>query len=210
MKERGIIFTDEMVRAILDGRKTQTRRLVNSVPTTHDFHGWIMSSACAKDEGKACWAIGDSPLLKDPIRLNCPVGKVGDRLWVRETFGLRVVRDAAGGTGEFITYRASKPDAVYCTCASGSVIPMKWKSPAQMPRRSSRILLEITGVRVERLQDISQEDAQAEGFEGYDDDVSGGMSPYSEFSQAWTDIYGKDSWRENAWVWVIEFKQIQG
>lgn len=86
MKERGIIFNAEMVRAILDGRKTQTRQIVKSVPTTHDFHGWVMSSTCAKDEGKAVWAIGDSPLLKDPIRLNCPLGKIGDRLWVRETW----------------------------------------------------------------------------------------------------------------------------
>ncbi|SPX75118.1 Uncharacterised protein [Morganella morganii] len=73
MKERGIIFSSEMVRAILDGRKTQTRRIVKSAPTTHNFHGWIMSSTCAKDEGKACWAIGNSPLLKDPIRLKWPI-----------------------------------------------------------------------------------------------------------------------------------------
>lgn len=86
MKERGIIFNSEMVRAILDGRKTQTRRIIKSVPATHSFHGWVMSSTCAKDEGKACWAIGDSPLLKEPIRLNCPLGKIGDRLYVRETY----------------------------------------------------------------------------------------------------------------------------
>ncbi len=70
--------------------------------------------------------------------------------------------------------------------------------------------IEIVDVWLQQVQEISQEDALAEGFEGYDDDVSGGVSPYSEFSQAWVDIYGKDSWRENPWVWVIEFKQIQG
>lgn len=205
MKERGIIFNSEMVRAILDGRKTQTRRLVNLVPTTHDFHGWVMSSTCAKDEGKACWAIGDSPLLKDPIRLNCPLGKIGDRLWVRETFGLRVIRDALGGTGEFLTYRASKPDAVYCTCASGDVIPIKWKPSSQMTRRRSRILLEITDVRVERLQDISGEDARSEGFICADSPAVGDID---EFSHSWKSIYGEDSWQANPWVWVIEFRRV--
>ncbi len=72
MKERGIIFNAEMVRAILDGRKTQTRRIIKSVPATHNFRGWVTSSTHKKDEGKACWAIGDSPLLKEPIRLNSP------------------------------------------------------------------------------------------------------------------------------------------
>lgn len=217
MKERGIIFNADMVRAILDGRKTQTRRIVKSVPTTHDFHGWVMSSTCAKDEGKAVWAIGDSPLLKDPIRLNFPLGKIGDRLWVRETFGLRVLRDALGGTGEFITYQASKPDAVYCTCADGSAIPMKWKSPAQMPRRSSRILLEITDVRVERLQDISRDDAIAEGAPPSHPSIDTVSREYgfpdfsrSWFGQTWWHIYGKENWQANPWVWVIEFKQIQG
>ncbi|MEM8257720.1 hypothetical protein Q4R52_16310 [Morganella morganii] len=201
MKERGIIFNAEMVRAILDGRKTQTRQVINwrrtrftEIGERDDGTQWPWSEDCEK----ACdyWH-------------ECPFGDIGDRLWVRETFGLRVVRDALGGTGEFLTYRASKPDAVYCAW-DGGYIPMKWRPSSQMTRWRSRILLEITGVRVERLQDISQEDAHAEGFEGYDDDVSGGMPPYSEFGQAWVDIYGKDSWRENPWVWVIEFKRIQG
>lgn len=69
--------------------------------------------------------------------------------------------------------------------------------------------IEIVDVWLQQVQEISQQDAQAEGFEGYDDDVSGGMSPYSEFSQAWVDIYGKGSWRENPWVWVIEFKRVK-
>ncbi|UPK82554.1 hypothetical protein LW139_07655 [Proteus vulgaris] len=215
MKERGIIFNAEMVRAILDGRKTQTRRIIKSVPATHNFHGWVMSSTRAKDEGKACWAIGDSPLLKEPIRLNCPLGKVGDRLWVRETFGNRVVRDALGGYGEFITYRASKPDAVYCTCASGDVIPMKWTPSIHMPRRYSRITLEITDVRVEQLQDISKQDAISEGApQGhYSIDVISKQFGFPDFSrswfaQIWMDIYGEDSWVNNEWVWVIEFKRI--
>lgn len=210
MKERGIIFNAEMVRAILDGRKTQTRRIIKFVPATHNFHGWIMSSTRAKDEGKACWAIGDSPLLKEPIRLNCPLGKVGDRLYVRETFGNRVVRDALGGYGEFITYRASKPDAVYCTCASGDVIPMKLIPSIHMPRRYSRITLEITNIRVERLNDISNDDAKSEGcWYGRGGGVPDkAITPSDQFPTLWEEIYGDGSWSSNPWVWVIEFKRI--
>ena len=182
----------------------------------------MISSACAKDEGKACWAIGDSPLLRDPIRLNCPLGKIGDRLWVRESFGSRVIRDASGGTGEFTTYRASNPDAVYCTSTSGETIPIKWKPSTQMPRSASRILLEITGVRVEHLQDISEDDAIAEGIIAgrYGNEgnwlngfyVPGNNQPYqtakAAYAELWRSIHGVDSWYMNSWVWVVEFKRV--
>ena len=198
MKEHGIIFNAEMVRAILDGRKTQTRRLVNSVPTTHDFHGWIMSSTCAKDEGKAVWAIGDSPLLKDPIRLNCPLGKIGDRLWVRETWQCGLCTEST------FAYKAThKPTDL----EEGWNEKIKWRPSSQMPRWASRILLEITGVRVERVQEISQEDAKAEGFVG--DGLSWSPSAYGQFADMWMSIYGAESWNSNQWCWVIEFKQIQ-
>ncbi|MGJ5663117.1 hypothetical protein [Morganella morganii] len=225
MKERGIIFNAEMVCAILDGRKTQTRRLAEFKVIEEGYnlnfsglksgfycYGVPSSGFVLRSMGAGCWNDRTFPLY-------CPFGNVGDRIWVRETFGLRVVRDAAGGTGEFITYRASKPDAVYCTCASGDVIPMKWKPPSQMPRRSSRILLEITGVRVERLQDISEEDAINEGVKSFPDghwkcyqSDYGKYSPTAigSFSTLWNSINGEDSWYKNPWVWVIEFKQIQG
>lgn len=209
MKEYGIIFNAEMVHSILDGRKTQTRRIIKSVPATHNFHGWVMSSTRAKDEGKACWAIGDSPLLKEPIRLNCPLGKVGDRLWVRETFGNRVVRDALGGYGEFITYRASKPDAVYCTCASGDVIPMKWTPSIHMPRRYSRITLEITDVRVERLKDAGDTEFKAEGYPLERELTGGSMDPFCWFRNLWDSVSPTNfKYEDNPWVWVIEFKRI--
>ncbi|MBT0367283.1 hypothetical protein ISO55_09960 [Morganella morganii subsp. morganii] len=208
MKERGIIFNDEMVRAILDGRKTQTRRIIKSVPTTHDFHGWVMSSTCAKDEGKACWAIGDSPLLKDPIRRNCPFGKIGDRLWVRETWQCGLCTEST------FAYRAThKPSDL----EEGWSEIIKWRPSSQMPRWASRILLEITGVRVERLQDISQADAIAEGAPPSHPTIDVVSREYgfpdfsrSWFWQTWWHIYGKKNWQANPWVWVIEFKQIQG
>lgn len=200
MKERGIIFNAEMVRAILDGRKTQTRRIIKSVPATHNFHGWVMSSTQAKDEGKACWAIGDSPLLKEPIRLNCPLGKIGDRLWVRETWRKFDFSDECGcseypcGCPEngAIMYRATQDDG-----------ESKWRPSTHMPRRYSRITLEITNVRVERLQDISEQDAIAEGITNISV-----LSKYI-FSKLWESIYGFDSWSSNPWVWVIEFKKVE-
>lgn len=240
MKEHGIIFNTEMVCAILDGRKTQTRRLVNSVPTTHDFHGWIMSSTCTKDEGKACWAIGNSSLLKDPIRLNCPLGKIGDRLWVRETFALlgnedgvcvdwndRIVYDEEEAAR---IYRASceqkdgdyglwsiPDDADWKPHTDNNKYDGTWRPSIHMPRWASRILLEITGVRVERLQDISEEDAINEGVKSlpgghwkcYQSDY-GESSPTAigSFSTLWNSINGEDAWYKNPWVWVIEFKLV--
>ncbi|PLK89102.1 hypothetical protein CWN56_22075, partial [Klebsiella pneumoniae] len=95
---------------------------------------------------------------------------------------------------------------------------LKWRPSIHMPRWASRILLEITGVRVERLNSISQEDAQAEGLEltgwrpTYSDPDSGGevMTPYDNFAQLWESIYGEESWKANPWVWVIEFKRVEG
>lgn len=221
MKERGIIFNADMVRAILDGRKTQTRRIVKSVPTTHDFHGWVMSSTCAKDEGKAVWAIGDSPLLKDPIRLNCPLGKIGDRLWVRETWqGPLVDYENANKL-----YKDPEPFQTIKNCvykADGDACPeyfdaddnlrYGWKSSAQMPRWASRMLLEITDVRVERLQSISGEDAKAEGFDNSQSDAANSIGwfekPIRAFRRAWENIYGADGWDSNPWVWVIEFRRV--
>lgn len=226
MKERGVIFNSEMVRAILDGRKTQTRQIVKSVPTTHDFHGWIMSSTCAKDEGKAVWAIGDSPLLKDPIRLNCPLGKIGDRLWVRETWqGPLVDYENANKL-----YKDPEPFQKIKNCvykADGDACPeyfdaddnlrYGWKSSAQMPRWASRILLEITGVRVEQLQDINEEDAVAEGvaplhggyWKHYQPDwTQHQLSARGSFVTLWNSINGVDAWYKNPWVWVIEFRRV--
>ncbi|QHP77952.1 hypothetical protein EKQ45_19285 [Proteus vulgaris] len=201
MKERGIIFNAEMVRAILDGRKTQIRRIIKSEPATHNFRGWIMSSTRAKDEGKACWAIGDSPLLKEPIRLNCPLGKVGDRLYVRETFKAGVCTEST------IAYKAThKPSDL----EEGWYEEIKWTPSIHMPRRYSRITLEITNIRVERLNDISNDDAKSEGCwygrGGGTPDKA--LTPSDQFPTLWEEIYGDGSWSSNPWVWVIEFKRI--
>lgn len=191
MKERPIIFNDEMVRAILDGLKTQTRRIVNGVPSSHDFHGWVLSSTSAKDEGKACWAIGKSPLLNKPIRVRCPFGAVGDRLWVREAWA----RYNIDSHSHDVAYRATPPED---WCKGG-----RWRSSVHMPRWASRITLEITDVRVERLQDITEEDAHTEGM------CWGNFgTPREAFHRLWESRENIYTWNSNPWVWAIAFKRV--
>ncbi|EDW9823526.1 hypothetical protein GTR05_002646 [Salmonella enterica] len=209
MNERGIIFNGEMVRAILEGRKTQTRRPIKwkqtrftEIGEREDGSNWPWS----EDTEKVCdcWH-------------PCPFGAVGDRIWVRETFGWQIRRDPLGGTGEFRVYRATTPDAVRYQTASGEAAPMKWVPSIHMPRRASRITLEITDVRVERVQDISQRDAIAEGgppdhpsFSKISREMGFSDWPRSWFAQTWWGIYGREAWNTNPWVWVIEFKRVEG
>lgn len=200
MKERGIIFNTEMIKAILDGRKTQTRRIIKSVPPTHNFHGWVTSSIHKKDEGKACWAIGDSPLLKEPIRLNCPLGKIGDRLYVRETFKAGVCTEST------IAYKAThKPSDL----EEGWYEEIKWTPSIHMPRRYSRITLEITDVRVERLKDAGDTEFKAEGYPLKRELTGGSMDPFCWFRNLWDSVSPTNfKYADNPWVWVIEFKRI--
>lgn len=203
MKERGMIFNAEMVRAILDGRKTQTRRIVKPQPELTERSGFSwkgMLYGAGSD---------DRETNRNFAHVKCPHGKPGDRIWVRETF-------ASGlSTKSTLAYRATHKredleDGFYDT--------IKWTPSIHMPRWASRILLEITSVRVERLNDISQQDAQAEGMEltgwrpTYSDPDSGGevWTPYDNFALLWESIYGEESWLANPWVWVIEFKRIEG
>lgn len=224
MKERPMIFNAEMVRAILDGRKTQTRRIVKGVPSSHNFHGWVMSSTSAKDEGKACWAVGKSPLLNHPIRMRCPFGEVGDRIWVRETWA-----DVNHAGCPAVAYRADSevrdlneedgdeqdpnlekywfanwyPDLISGTEGN-------WTPSIHMPRWASRITLEITGVRVERLASISTGDAQAEGYPAERAENGGNLDAWLWFRDLWDGIYPEQTFKHNPWVWVIEFKRIEG
>ncbi|QLS66719.1 hypothetical protein [Citrobacter sp. RHBSTW-00881] len=194
MKERGMIFNAEMVRAILDGRKTQTRRIVKSdcmdIGEKDDGTLWPWRE---HDNGGDYW-------------YPCPFGEVGDRIWVRETFG---------DCGERLVYRADTDDGAQCKVK-------RWTPSIHMPRWASRITLEITGVRVERLQNISDEDVDAEGFAG-DYPTSalpalfpGEPSDWSHLSMQdcygvlWKSIYGEESWQANPWVWVITFQRVEG
>lgn len=203
MKSRPILFKDEMIRAILEGRKTQTRRVIKPQPLALTSDG-LPFAQTADDErfGRLGKVIA------------CPYGQSGDQLWVRETF-----TDEAGGIwpylGEHISYRA---DPLQPLCE-------RWTPSIHMPRWASRIALELTGVRVERLQNISEADAIAEGAEGHyiengwywrnylltDEDAAVSpmfTCPKESFRSLWESINGADSREANPWVWVIQFKRI--
>lgn len=195
MKERGMIFNAEMVRALLDGRKTQTRRIMKPQPAddialgtfpNRDAYGWISSL---------------KHKFGSTTAHTCPFGQPGDRIWVRETWA----RYNIDQDSHDMAYRATPPqdwpDAG------------RWRPSIHMPRWASRILLEITDVRVERLNSMSEGDARAEGCNGGHDSIPGYMysaTPHEHFHHVWASIYGEENWQDNPWVWVIEFKRIEG
>lgn len=199
MKERPILFNGRMVRALLAGTKTQTRRLVKPQP-----------SILAGD--LLCWK--DDALTDDQMAERSPYGKPGDRLWVRETFA-----KIAGQTQAWIEtdYRATYTHGDRLGDSLG--IKKRWTPAIHMPRAASRITLEVTGVRVERLQAISEADAIAEGctqnhngyFLGGPHEVSG-LKQMATARQAYCDLWehinGPGSWSANPWVWVVEFKRV--
>ncbi|HHS9827738.1 hypothetical protein H8L55_15300 [Klebsiella quasipneumoniae] len=223
MKERGMIFNGEMVRAILDGRKTQTRRIMTVQSESSEFGlRYIAESSLAKEVGMYFWSQSDACGMKARSKpFACPYGKPGDRIWVREAFR---VHSRATDVATLV-YKASERNSwteqthrVPVAVCNKPATPEKWTPSLHMPRWASRILLEITDVRVERLNAISQEDAQAEGMEltgwrpTYSDPDSGGkvMTPYDNFAELWSSIYGDESWKANPWVWVISFKRVEG
>ena len=221
MKERPILFSAPMVRAILDGRKTVTRRIVKPVGNDDAF--------VLLDHGKGFWPYrsddGESSITADGNETphSCPYGRSGDRLWVREAFH---------------GYHWDKPRAVYRADGERQRVRTQiesyevghWTPSIHMPRWASRITLEIVSVRVERLQNISEEDAIAEGvycenvivssyyanghhevgecryfFHGGPDE--GFESAVDAYTALWDSINGEGSWEKNPWVWVIEFKR---
>lgn len=188
-KERPILFSAPMVRAILDGKKTQTRRVLKPQPNS--------------GPGGEMVDLGDAFGLLDGVlsgEWRCPYGKPGDRLWVRETFA----RKSVGGLQSVFHYAADAPrDLVNDKPAP---VPGGWKPSIHMPRVASRITLEITGVRVERLNEISVTDAEAEGCY-YGDFGRFDVAPRFAYGALWEGINGPGSWAANPWVWVIEFKR---
>ncbi len=202
MKERPVIFNGEMVRAILDGRKTQTRRIINPQPTLSERTGFNWNGA----------AYGIGSTYRDTVRnfancfKVCPFGQVGDRLWVRETFAAFDAdwkhpgkpHDLRDGPWPNVVYPASVAKIPDGTC----------RPSIHMPRWASRITLEITAVRVERLNDISDGDAIREGCSAAD--MKSGDCVADVFARLWSSIYGAENWRANPWVWVIEFRRVGG
>lgn len=246
MKERGMIFNSEMVRAILDGRKTQTRRIMKVQPESNQL-GLLLITDSTKhsDIGKYHWA--ESNATGNHVRsklFSSPFGAVGERIWVRETWATLGNEDGCYVDWEdnlckgdersaARIYRASceqRPgdyglwsipdDAYWKPHTKEHKFEGAWRPSIHMPRWASRILLEITDVRVERLNAISEEDARAEGI------IDGGCLNCGEpepcgcanpepdatdaFAYLWQSIYGQDNWNANPWVWVISFKRVEG
>ncbi|HBX5221176.1 TPA: morphogenetic protein [Klebsiella pneumoniae] len=205
MKERGMIFNGEMVRALLDGRKTQTRR-----PVKFPVHDKNLGCELAGNELAGELSAGNY--------LNSAFGKPGDRIWVRETW--QAIHDYCDENGHVDERRYARSiprhrgnywHPVYEETwgnESREDREFPWRPSIHMPRWASRILLEITDVRVERLKSISDRDALREGCSAAD--MKSGDCVADVFARLWASIYGSDSWNANPWVWVIEFKRVEG
>jgi hypothetical protein len=231
VRERPIIFAAPMVRALLADRKTQTRRIVKPQP---DSRGTICAPFSPEEAYRNGFLLERWPRQEREFsnfgrceRMHCPRGVRGDRLWVRETWGVcNGLDDLKPSEIPYlmdVIYRASSvhPDE------SG----MKWRPPIFMPRWASRITLEITDVRVQRLHEISEEDAEAEGCEAWSqtaEDIAdaqimdiapqekelarllgpGTMPAKAAFRMLWDSINGPGLWDANPWVWALTFKRV--
>ncbi|MDU4250496.1 hypothetical protein [Pseudomonas sp.] len=238
-RERPILFSGAMVRAILEGRKTVTRRLVK--PAFSDAVTEVFPYSGSPEAWMASRP-GDPQAPWHEQTRECPFGKPGDRLWVRETwsdvnmYGAPAlayradgdIRDLMAedlflgedGSFNYVDQRWKKLD--FC-CWYADLHLARWRPSIHLPRWASRILLEITAVRVERLQDISEAQAEAEGVErpenitnvdvwdGAERELFNAMNqPRARFRRLWGDINGQASWDSNPWVWVVEFKVVEG
>jgi len=228
MKERPILFSGLMVRAILEGRKTQTRRVVKGRSSA--IHAdWPLSGLSAFSDGNATFRKQNDVDSYTTESVSCPYGEPGDRLWVRETMHM---------DGDGVWLYSADDDFVGCDRDDESIM-ISWahhKDNAHcpsihMPRWASRITLEVIGVRVGRLQDISEADAIAEGVErnwlgedpcppeyqdewmkyGSNDEDFPAFSVVESYASLWDTINAKRgySWASNPWVWIVEFKMIQ-
>jgi len=208
MRERPILFAGPMVRAILNGEKTVTRRVMKPQPTPSNMggHSWpcpihqtMLHVEQELQNGEGIWGgLADSA---------CPHGAPSDRLWVREAWATDAQVDSIAprelSQGEPIWYPADDHlRQTGCSMMSRG----KCRPSIHMPRWASRILLEITAVRVERVQDISDEQALAEGVDQTNTSIPGYAR--QRFQDLWESINGAGSWDANPWVWVVEFKRI--
>lgn len=232
MNEKPILFNAEMVNAILSGRKTQTRRIMKVQPEPSKSRSGDYWFPCNKMQSMVHVSdlLPGNPYMPDAhefFSTCCPLGGIGDQLWVREAFAAGLCTEST------LAYRATHKTE---DLEEGWGETIKWTPSIHMPRWASRINLLITGVRVERLRDISEQDAMAEGitakeviietryeggghveitaerffFVGGDDE--GYESAEEAFAELWDSIYGQkegENWQANPWVWVIEFERME-
>lgn len=211
LNESPILFNAAMVRAILAGTKTQTRRVVKPQPELREIAqvGHMLGFKKHKADGFWLW-----PNARERIVAERPYGQPGDRLWVRETFA-HIYRDNTRPDvrrDDDVAYKADHPGLD--EYAFGS-----WKPSIHMPRWASRITLEITRVRLQRLNDIGEADAEAEGVErkdgarwrnyiSDDDAFTHLKEARASFCSLWVSINGPGSWDANPWIWAIEFRRL--
>ena len=201
VKETPILFSTDMVKAILDGRKTMTRRIIKPQPHHEDsLECGTYTPALIDKDGMmypADYQIFGAYTLDGEIGWKCPYGTIGDRLWVRETWCQPDLSD------DEVWYKAS--------CDEDVIELIKWKPSIHIPKRYCRIWLEITNIRVERVQDITESDAIAEGSQLPIENLPKSCqqavwSERQQFSRLWDSINLKSgSWESNPWVWVISF-----
>ncbi|HBO0185133.1 TPA: hypothetical protein SL840_001028 [Pseudomonas aeruginosa] len=197
-RERPILFNDQMVRAILEGRKTVTRRAVKGLQiptedktTPHEGLRWSALGQRHLRYGFNVFGSTEEECAHELARCGvCPFGKPGDRLWVRETFA---------DIGCRLTFRADLEDGAHCSVT-------RWTPSLHMPRWASRILLEITAVRVERLQQITIGEICKEGLARSMYEFIPVTTAFDAFAELWNSTGG--DWDDNPWVWVIEFKRV--
>jgi len=219
MKERPILFSTPMVKAILEGRKTQTRRIKKLEWLTSDHCGipicdWGLSRYISCENGLLKFEIQEAVDDSKIYEIQCPYGQVGDLLWVRETFAVIDDREFENGT-IYTEYKADRPNDKYPGDwpedeAKGNPEAPKWKPSIFMPKKYARIWLEITDIRVERLQDIDPVDCINEGIEKLNwlDDEP--IAAIERFSLLWDSINGKKHpWSSNPFCWVITFRRIK-
>lgn len=206
MKERPILFSTEMVQAILQGRKTQTRRVVKPLLQADAHSPWIREDNYRLWQ----WCVGKANVCYSANERLNPFGIPGDLLWVREKHAV------VDGVTVFCSY-----DDYF------SPVVERWKPSIHMPKAAARIWLQVTDVRVERLHDISDDEAIAEGIYRYPSPVHVGETEYKDywekdwdkswigflkprvsFMSLWESIHGNKSWKANPWVWVVEFEVI--
>lgn len=216
MTERPILFSAPMVRALLAGTKTQTRRVLKPQPPADTY---TVGTYHHPDPRPRFWAWTNSPTRPECANLSdwcrpCPYGQRGDRLWVRETFmdlrgtGVEHRPDPRGPLQRY-AYQADTPPGSFGDEARKEY-GLKWKPSIHMPRAACRILLEIVSVRVERLQAISDADLECEGLqETIDAGIDHDGYPRDAWRALWSSINGADSWAADPWVWVVEFRRVQ-